>query len=86
MNEFDLEFITREGCTLCAAIQPEVERLAGRMGARLQVIDVDLHPYLADEFGGRVPVVRTPSGRVLGEGRIGLARLRWAMRRERLRS
>lgn len=69
-----LEFITRTGCTLCDEAEPEVRRLAGMVGMEMIVRDVDSEPGLA-EFGERVPVVLSPTGQVLAEGRISSLRL-----------
>jgi hypothetical protein len=70
-----VEFLTRHPCTLCEAARPAVTKWAGRLGARLVVHDIDADPELADRFGERVPVVRTPEGRVIAEGHISETRL-----------
>ena len=51
-----LAFITRTGCTLCAEAQPLVERAAAEAGVRLDVLDVDADPALA-QWSDHVPVV-----------------------------
>jgi hypothetical protein len=51
-----LTFVTRAGCSLCAEAQPVVERLVGRAGAVLEVLDVDRDPALA-VWSDHVPVV-----------------------------
>lgn len=81
-----VEFLTRQSCTLCEAARPAVTRWAGRLGARLVVQDIDAEPELADRFGERVPVVRTPDGRVIAEGRISEVRLVLGLIRVGLRS
>ncbi len=81
-----VEFLIRHPCTLCEAARPAVTKWAGRLGARLVEHDIDAHPALVDQFGERVPVVRTPDGRVIAEGRISEARLAWGLMVARLRS
>ena len=49
-------FVTRAGCSLCAEAQPVVERLAGRTGTALEILDVDADPALR-RWSDHVPVV-----------------------------
>lgn len=85
MSGFFLEFLTRRQCHLCRDAEPTVRRVARLVGARLVAVDVDQDPDLAVDFGLRIPVVRDPAGRVLGEGRLEPGRLLLAAARARLR-
>ena len=50
-------FVTRAGCTLCAAAEPVVRRAAGDAGVPFQVLDVDADPALRAAYTDKVPVV-----------------------------
>ncbi len=63
-----VEFITRDRCSLCDKGKADVDRWARRVGLDVREVDVDQDPALAEEYGARVPVVRTPAGVVLVEG------------------
>lgn len=78
-----LEFLTRQGCSICDQARPLVARWAGRMGFRLVDRDVDADPELADRYGERIPVVRTGGGAVVVEGRFGTVELVLGLMRER---
>ncbi len=65
-----VEFVTREGCTLCDAGRAKVARVAALLRIDVVDVDVDGDPLLRDELGGRVPVVRDATGAVVAEGRF----------------
>ncbi|MFC5278000.1 glutaredoxin family protein [Halorubrum rubrum] len=50
---------TREGCSLCVVARETVERVAADLAVevRLELVDVDEDPELAEEYGDRVPYV-----------------------------
>ncbi len=64
-----VEFLTREGCPLCDEAEEWLAVTAARLGLAVERIDVDAHADLADRYGGVVPVLRTPEGLVVAEGR-----------------
>ncbi len=64
-----IEFITRQGCTICEEALETVHGIAERLGVPVHIRDVDEEPGLAD-FSERVPVVLSASGQVLAEGEI----------------
>lgn len=74
-----LEFLTREGCGLCAAVLPMVEGEAARRGHRLTVTDVKDTEW-EERFGDRLPVVIRDGAPVLF-GRFGRREVRRALRR-----
>lgn len=73
-------FLTRAGCSLCAAVLPIVEREARRRGHALDVVDVDGTEW-QDPYGERLPVV-VVDGAVVLEGRFGRREVRRALRRK----
>ena len=85
LSDFSLVFFTRSGCHLCEDAEPLVLRLAARLGAALEVQDIDADPALVSEYSARVPVVVGPSGRVLAEGVIDERRLKKAIAAEQER-
>jgi glutaredoxin len=57
-----VELLTREGCSLCAAAAAQLSELAGELGFALAVTDVDAAAASGDtalraEYGDRLPVV-----------------------------
>jgi len=78
MAERTVRFLTRRGCPLCDEALPVVERAAARLGFAVVVEDVDTSGRTG-EYGDRVPVVLSAGGRVVASGRIGPARLWWAL-------
>ena len=52
----EVAFVTRQGCSMCAAAQPVVERLAAAAGVPVSILDVDADPALS-EHSDHVPVV-----------------------------
>ena len=70
MSGFLVVFVTRERCSLCAKAEPLVTEWAEEQGVRLDRVLVDSDPQLLERFTNRVPVVMTPDGQVLAEGRI----------------
>jgi hypothetical protein len=85
LSGFFLEFLTRPQCHLCRDAELVVRRVARLVGASVVEVDVDRHPDLAVDFGLRIPVVRSPGGAVLGEGRLAFGHLLFAAVRARLR-
>ncbi len=79
-----VEFLTRDGCSLCDAGRAKVARLAGLLGIEMVDVDVDADPALREAYGGRVPVVLGPEGEVLAEGRLSGAGVTAALLRMRL--
>ncbi len=77
-----IEFVTRQGCTICVEAEEVVRSVAARFDMPVIVRDVDEEPGLSD-LSDRVPVVLSASGQVLAEGQIsaGALWLRLAMRR-----
>jgi hypothetical protein len=73
-----VRFLTRAGCSLCAAALPLVVRRAGRLGLTVEVIDVDGTAW-EQQYGDRLPVVIV-DGRVMLEGRFGRPDVRKALR------
>ena len=47
---------SRSGCHLCEVLIEELLPLI-RSRLELEVLDIDTHPGLAEEFGSRIPVV-----------------------------
>lgn len=74
-----VRFLTREGCSLCAAALPLVGRRADRLGLTLEVVDVDGTAW-EEPYGDRLPVVII-GDRVVLEGRFGGREVRRALRR-----
>ncbi|MCZ0727434.1 glutaredoxin family protein [Mycolicibacterium iranicum] len=57
-----VELLTREGCSLCAAAAAQLSELASELGFALAVTDVDAAAASGDtalraEYGDRLPVV-----------------------------
>ncbi len=63
-----LEFLTREGCSVCDEVLARLRVPARLLRVRIEEIDVDREPDLQARFGGRVPIVRV-GGQVVAEGR-----------------
>lgn len=74
-----LEFITRQNCPLCEKGMGVVLKATFPFGIAVHTIDVDADSDLHAEFAGRVPVVRSPQGRIIDEGRISLWKVRAAL-------
>lgn len=74
-----VRFLTRDGCSLCSAALPLVERQARRRGRTLEVLDVGGTPW-EERYGDRLPVVLIDDEVVL-EGRFGEREVRRALRR-----
>jgi hypothetical protein len=47
----------RFGCHLCETVRERLTALAGPLGFRFLVVDVDAEPRLASRYGDQVPVV-----------------------------
>ena len=74
-----LEFITRQNCLLCEEGMGVVLKATFPFGIAVHTIDVDADADLHAEFSSRVPVVRSPTGKIIDEGRISLWRVRAAL-------
>jgi glutaredoxin len=74
----EVVFVTRAGCTACAASEPAVRRAADEAGVPLVVRDVDADPELLRRFTDKVPVVLL-DGREHGYWRIDERGLRRAL-------
>lgn len=62
-----LTFFSTTGCRLCDEVEPELRRLAARLGHHVVYRDVAEDEGLSREYGGRIPVVRREdSGSDLG--------------------
>ncbi|MGZ8753576.1 MAG: glutaredoxin family protein [Acidimicrobiia bacterium] len=85
MSDFSLIFVSRSGCHLCEEAEPLVRRLAARMGAAVEVRDVEADPTLLHEYAERIPVVIGPSDQVLAEGIIDEKGLQKALEAEHAR-
>lgn len=70
MNDFPFLFLTRVGCHLCEDARPTVIRAAQRAGVRVEEVDIELRDDLLSAYALRIPVVLSPAGQVLAEGRI----------------
>ena len=75
----DLLFLTRKGCSLCAAALPLVEAEAKRRGHDLTIVDVEGTEW-EGPFGDHLPVVLRDGAAVLS-GRFGRSRVKRALRR-----
>ena len=64
-----IEFLTRDNCPLCDEAAMMLDEWAPRLGFETTTLDVDTDPELQSKYGGRVPVARSPDGKVLVEGR-----------------
>ncbi len=53
-----LQLIVRSGCSLCEAMQLELEALRTRYDFELELVDVDSAVALSDKYGDKVPVLR----------------------------
>ena len=79
-----IEFITRQDCPLCDKGKADLDKWARRIGLRVVEVDVDSDPDLLEQFGARVPVVRTEAGLVVAEGRWSSVKLGAALTSYRL--
>jgi Glutaredoxin-like domain (DUF836) len=70
--------ISRAGCHLCEEAEAVVGGLAGELGFRWHVLDVDSSAELQNSFGNRVPVILL-DGTEHGYWRVEEARLRRAL-------
>ena len=64
-----VEFLTRQRCPLCEHAEEQLDRWAARLNLAVERRDVDADPALRDEFGDRVPVLRTANGVEIAAGR-----------------
>lgn len=52
-----LTLIVRSGCTLCEAMQLELQAFRGHYPLVVQTLDVDSDPTLVEKYNDRVPVL-----------------------------
>ncbi len=62
MSQPQVQLLTRAGCTMCAKVQAQLEKLADELDFDLSTTDVDVAAEAGDsalraEFGDRLPVV-----------------------------
>ena len=69
---------------LCDKGKEDLDKWARRVGLEVVELDVDADPALLEEFGARVPVVRTAAGLVIAEGRWSSVKLGAALTSYRL--
>lgn len=70
-----VEFLTRIDCPLCEKGERVLRSAAKRWGLAIRLLDVDDDAGLFGRFLDRVPVIRTPAGSVIDEGRISALRV-----------
>lgn len=63
-----IQLLGTKGCHLCDVAERMVRRLAPECGVRIEYVDIAEDEALVEEFGMRIPVVRsvTASVQVLG--------------------
>lgn len=61
-----LTLYTRVGCSLCEAMEAELEPYRAKLGFELDIVDIDADSRLIDQYGTRVPVL-SAGGRALCE-------------------
>lgn len=69
---------TRRGCHLCETAERTLAAEQGRVAFRLEVLDIDGDPELAELYGALVPVTVLPDGEEL-HYRVDVGRLRAAV-------
>lgn len=80
MSRSTFIFLTRSSCELCDEARPIVARLVTRFGGAIEEVDIDANEAYLGEFGLRIPVLLTPEGDVVVEGRIEKKALRRQLR------
>ena len=80
MSRSTFKFLTRTSCPLCDEARPIVSTLITRIGGAVEEVDVDANEGYLGEFGLRIPVVLTPEGSVVAEGRIEKGALKRGLR------
>jgi len=78
--DHQVTLITRVGCHLCADAEVRLAELAGELGFRLELLDVDADRARANEYSDRVPVILI-DGAEHGYWRLEEARFRAALAR-----
>jgi thiol-disulfide isomerase/thioredoxin len=63
-----ITFYTRVGCPLCDKALEQLEPLAQRYGATIEIVDIDLDLELLERYNHRVPVIESADGSVIDEG------------------
>lgn len=74
----NVRFYTRDGCSLCDKIEPELQHLADAGTITLETIDIAGDAALEEAYGTRIPVVDVEDGPFL-EGRISKYRIQRAL-------
>ncbi len=80
MKHFAFEFLTRPGCHLCDEARPLVLAAVQTAHGMVQEVDIDTDDRLLKEYGMRIPVLLTPDGEVIAEGKIDARSLRRSLR------
>lgn len=62
MSPRRLTLYFRDGCSLCEAMEQELQPLQQELGFDLCAVDVDSTPQLASQYGPRVPVLAAEEG------------------------
>ena len=75
-----LEVLIRPDDEACEAAVGLALQVAGPLGIAVHTVNVAGEAGLAEEFAGRVPIVRGPDGVIVAEGTISAARLTAALR------
>ena len=52
-----LTILSREYCHLCEEMLAALKQLQGRYSFEIEVVDVDSHPRLEEQWGDKVPVL-----------------------------
>ena len=79
-----LVFVTKANCPVCEKGRRLVGRYTGRFGVAVEDVDIASSIALAEEFGGRVPVLLGVGHKVLAEGRLTPFAVQRALLRARL--
>lgn len=83
MANRELTFLTRPGCSLCAAALPRLQQAAHRLRVPVVEVDITTDPELEAKYHLRIPVVLDRRGRVIAEGMITTIRAWSAVLRAR---
>lgn len=60
-----LVLYTRSGCPLCEEMEAALHGWQGRLGFRLQVVDIDADPELVRRYDDQVPVLADADGEAI---------------------
>ena len=68
MNTYQL--YSRDNCHLCHDMHEDLRLWQTRINFQFEIIDIDEHPELAEQYGSMVPVLTTTQGQLLCFGRL----------------